>query len=382
MHKNKTIVIIENAIGITGAFKAIFDNAVYLKSDYNFVFILPNNAKKLIFDKILSEGFKVYTLPYIEIGKSIKRTLFYPYFLLINAFKFYKICKKENATIIHVNDIFNMVGIVSKLFHKIYLISHVRRMPESFPLPLYKIWVWVHIKFSNVILPVSNANATIFGNIDKVKVVYDQLPLVNNDICEALAKRLLDTERKNIEILYLANYINGKGHNHVVNTAYKLNTDYNFNNFTIKMYGTDYGIDKNIEYKNSLIKKVDELGLKDNFIFNGFVDDVSILYAQNDLAFNFSDSESFSRYSLECLQNGLPLIATNVGGTNEMFEDEVAGFLVEKGNVEKMTLKAKVLIENLSIRQKFNENSKPYVEIKFNNDNTVEKIRKIYENAK
>ncbi len=381
MHKNKTIAIVDNSIEITGAFKAIFDNAVYMKKDFNFVFILPHNAKQILFDKIAKEGFKVYQLPFIEIGKSLKRTVFYPFFLFNNVFKLIKILKNENIHVIHINDIFNMLGIVSKIFRRSFLVTHVRRMPESFPLILYKLWVWLHIKFSNIIIPVSNANAKIFGSLKKVKVIYDQLPENNSDIIVALTNRFSQSNNRNISILYLANYINGKGHKHVVNTAHKLVSQYGIRNFTINMYGTDYGIKKNIEYKIDLIKNVAALGLKENFTFNGFVDNVSVLFAQHDLAFNFSDSESFSRYSLECLQNGLPLIATNVGGTNEMFENRVSGFLVERADVEQMAITSKELIEDLNLRKKFSDNSKPYVQLQFNNKNTVEKIIEIYENA-
>lgn len=51
---------------------------------------------------------------------------------------------------------------------------------------------------------------------------------------------------------------------------------------------------------------------------------------QVDLFINVSDSEGIPVSMMEALSFGIPVIATNVGGTSEIITDGVNGFLIEK----------------------------------------------------
>lgn len=70
-----------------------------------------------------------------------------------------------------------------------------------------------------------------------------------------------------------------------------------------------------------------------NFEFMGVVPNAKILdyYAENyvDLFVNLSDSEGIPVSIMEALSAGIPVVATNVGGTSEAVNDD-NGFLVEK----------------------------------------------------
>jgi glycosyltransferase involved in cell wall biosynthesis len=72
-----------------------------------------------------------------------------------------------------------------------------------------------------------------------------------------------------------------------------------------------------------------ELGLERTVIFLGRRDDVADVLAAFDVAVLSSDFEGTPLALMECMEAGLPIVATRVGGVPEMIEDGVHGLLVE-----------------------------------------------------
>jgi len=71
-----------------------------------------------------------------------------------------------------------------------------------------------------------------------------------------------------------------------------------------------------------------ELSLTDRVTFLGEVADVSTLFASAHIAVHPSRSEGLSNALLEAMAEGLPVVATTVGGTPEIIQDGVNGLLV------------------------------------------------------
>ncbi|SDH57880.1 glycosyltransferase [Winogradskyella thalassocola] len=83
-------------------------------------------------------------------------------------------------------------------------------------------------------------------------------------------------------------------------------------------------------YYDTIIKEVTKLGLKDNVIFIDYTANVSKYLVDNDMFLQGSFSEGFPNALLESCAVGTPVIAFNApGGTKEIVEDQVNGFLVE-----------------------------------------------------
>ena len=70
---------------------------------------------------------------------------------------------------------------------------------------------------------------------------------------------------------------------------------------------------------------------------------------------------------------GLPIIATDVGGTNEIIDHEINGLLI-KPRSSKTIKTALERLENKKIREKFSKNIKEKVLSNFDWDKTVEKF--------
>jgi L-malate glycosyltransferase len=78
------------------------------------------------------------------------------------------------------------------------------------------------------------------------------------------------------------------------------------------------------------------LGLEGRVIFLGIQDAMDDLLPSTDLLLLPSEHESFGLVALEAMASGVPVIATNQGGTREVIESDVSGFLAEPHDEEAM----------------------------------------------
>ncbi len=81
---------------------------------------------------------------------------------------------------------------------------------------------------------------------------------------------------------------------------------------------------------------VRSLGLTDRVYFLGIQDAMDELLVQTDLLLLPSDHESFGLVALEAMSAGVPVIATDRGGTRELIESGTSGFLADPADVEAM----------------------------------------------
>jgi N-acetyl-alpha-D-glucosaminyl L-malate synthase BshA len=84
-------------------------------------------------------------------------------------------------------------------------------------------------------------------------------------------------------------------------------------------------------------ERVRAYGLADQVFFLGLQDAIDELLAQTDLLLLPSEHESFGLIALEAMATGVPVIATDQGGTRELIEPEVSGFLANPHDHETMS---------------------------------------------
>jgi sugar transferase (PEP-CTERM/EpsH1 system associated) len=136
--------------------------------------------------------------------------------------------------------------------------------------------------------------------------------------------------------------------------------------------------------RGELEKLSNELKLKDRIIFTGARDDVNLLLPELDIFVLSSTTEGISLTLLEAMACGLPVVATNVGGTPEVVTDADSGFLVATKNFSEMAEKIMLLVENTKLREEMGKVGKARVEKYFNitsvANNYVSTYREIIEN--
>lgn len=89
---------------------------------------------------------------------------------------------------------------------------------------------------------------------------------------------------------------------------------------------------------------VRENGIGDHVRFLGKIDDIVPLLSVSDLMLMPSKGESFGLAALEAMACGVPVIVTNMGGFPEFIGNGRHGYLVELGNVRRMSEKALELL--------------------------------------
>ncbi len=297
--------------------------------------------------------------------------LYLPY-LFINALKVKKIAKQNQVRIIHMNDFYNLTGIIAKILGaRVRLITHVRFMPQRFMPALSKVWSVLNLNYADEIICVSGAVKSYFRDSAKIRIIPDPVPQL-----EKHAEKEVKVETREIEFLYLSNFIPGKGQDFALQAfsrAYGINK-----NLRLLFAGGDMGLEKNKQFRQQLEEKIARLGLSGVVRFESFITDVEKKIKEADIVLNFSESESFSLTCLDALFYGTPLIATDCGGPAELFENGISGILVPNKNVDAMAEAMVTLASNFELRRAFSRNGKLYVRRKFNPQNTYLNMAEVY----
>lgn len=103
------------------------------------------------------------------------------------------------------------------------------------------------------------------------------------------------------------------------------------------------------DYELALHKKVQHLGLDKRVHFLGHRNDVpKLIRAMDVVAHPSTEFDPCPRVVLEVLHSSVPLVATNVGGVQEMVEPDVSGLLIPPGDAVKLASALQHLLENSS----------------------------------
>jgi glycosyltransferase involved in cell wall biosynthesis len=97
------------------------------------------------------------------------------------------------------------------------------------------------------------------------------------------------------------------------------------------------------------IDKSNELGINNSLNFIGETPEVDKYLLNSDLFMLISNYEGLPVSIIEALSVGLPIIASNVGGVNELVNDGLNGFLVTKNDHVQLTEILLKIINNNSI---------------------------------
>jgi len=123
----------------------------------------------------------------------------------------------------------------------------------------------------------------------------------------------------------------------------------------IKYYIVGDGVEK-----NKLQHYVSKTGIKDYVHFVGNQSDVMSYYKTADIFIHSSKSEGCPNVVLEAMSNGLPVIATDTGGTKEIVNSS-NGILFKFKNERMLSKKIELLLNNKDLRQNLGETARNYV---------------------
>lgn len=89
---------------------------------------------------------------------------------------------------------------------------------------------------------------------------------------------------------------------------------------------------ESIEFETNILRAFKSAGLSDRLHRLGYRDDVDLLLNEIDVLVHPAHQEPFGRVLLEASASGVPIVATNVGGTSEIVVDGITGLLVPRAD--------------------------------------------------
>lgn len=118
--------------------------------------------------------------------------------------------------------------------------------------------------------------------------------------------------------------------------------------------------------------------LNKKIIFTGNRSDIESVLQIIDIGLLITYFEGISNSIIEYMAMGKPVIATEGGGTVELVQDHVNGFLVEQRNEEQIINKIDILLENKDLREKMGQNAYQWVREKFDIEEKTNEYINLY----
>jgi glycosyltransferase involved in cell wall biosynthesis len=128
--------------------------------------------------------------------------------------------------------------------------------------------------------------------------------------------------------------------------------------------------------RSELEEYAKKLGIESNVLFTGERNDIPQLLSGMDIFVLTSLYEGLSNAIMEAMASGLPVVATNVGGNNELVQDGETGFLCPLDDVEALAKRIIELIINENEAKQKGKKGKSRILNEF----TTEKMIRVTEN--
>lgn len=132
------------------------------------------------------------------------------------------------------------------------------------------------------------------------------------------------------------------------------------------------------ELKSHIECQIKKNNLEDKIILPGFVDNPIRVLCDFDIFLSTSLHEGMPYSLIEALSVGLPIVATNVTGNNEIVKDNYNGYLFPAGNVDMAVEKIKELMINQEKRIQFGYKSRELYLEKFRVETMINELENVY----
>ena len=293
-------------------------------------------------------------------------------------FRFLRIIKKEKPDIIH-SHLFhaNILARLAKIFNrKIKIISSIRneniggknreiflRMTDSLSDITNTISENVTQKMIEKKVAPANRIITVYNGID-VNKFYP-----NREKGEEIKKNLKIEKRLPI-LISVGRLSRAKGYYYLIESIEKLKQKYPDVVLLILGEGKE---------KDKLEKQIEQKGLKNNIFLLGNKDNVCDYLNSADLFVSSSIWEGLPTVILEAMACNLPVVATRVGGVEEIMRNNNSKFLAKPGEVEDLFDKINLFLSlSKDEKEEIVKNNRKLVEKEFSLDRMAREYTNVY----
>ena len=192
---------------------------------------------------------------------------------------------------------------------------------------------------------------------------FDPTTKLDNDEKKLLKEWQIEKDKK---IILLPGRLTGwKGQEVFIEAVNLVNIELGYEAFFAVILGSDQGRDL---YKKKLIRLTEQHRLVNQVKFIDHCKDMALAYKVSDIVVSASiEPEAFGRVAVEAQSMERPIIASNIGGSNETVIDEKTGFLFESNNAKSLSKKIlKILSMDEASLQSIGKEGRKNIIQKFN----------------
>jgi glycosyltransferase involved in cell wall biosynthesis len=169
---------------------------------------------------------------------------------------------------------------------------------------------------------------------------FDPTTKVYSDEKKLLTKWEIDKDKK--IVLLPGRLTSWKGQEVFIEAINLVNIELGYEAFYAVILGSDQGRDL---YKKKLIRLSEQYRMTKQMRFINHCSDMALAYKISDIVVSASiEPEAFGRVAVEAQSMEKPIIASNIGGSNETIIDKKTGFLFESGNAKSLSEKILKLV--------------------------------------
>jgi len=137
----------------------------------------------------------------------------------------------------------------------------------------------------------------------------------------------------------------------------------------------------NSEYTSELAETIRRLNLENDVCFTGYREDIEGILAISDIFALPSTGEGTPLTIMEAMRMGVPIVATDVGGVQEMLCDGDAGRIVPPKSDADLCRAIRTLMENPELRAEAGVNGREIARDQFSIQRLTDKYKQAYEYA-
>jgi glycosyltransferase involved in cell wall biosynthesis len=164
---------------------------------------------------------------------------------------------------------------------------------------------------------------------------FDPTTKLENDEKKLLKQWEIEKDKK--IILLPGRLTSWKGQELFIEAINLVNIELGYEAFYVVILGSDQGRDL---YKKKLTRLTEQFRMNNQVRFIDHCKDMALAYKISDIIVSAStEPEAFGRVAVEAQSMEKPIIASNIGGSNETIIDEKTGFLFETGNAKSLSQK-------------------------------------------
>ncbi|MDA8612342.1 glycosyltransferase family 4 protein [Candidatus Pelagibacter bacterium] len=192
---------------------------------------------------------------------------------------------------------------------------------------------------------------------------FDPTTKLDSDEKKLLKKWQIEKDKK---IILLPGRLTGwKGQEVFIEAINLVNIELGYEAFYAVILGSDQGRDL---YKKKLIRITEQHRLNNQVKFIDHCNDMALAYKVSDIVISASiEPEAFGRVAVEAQSMEKPIIASDIGGSNETIIDEKTGFLFDSSNAKSLSEKIlKVLSMDETLLQSIGKEGRKNIIQKFN----------------